>query len=297
MRIRSDLGTYGVWASHLGLLPAGVARKTARAIEELGYTALWVGEAEGKEALTHAAFLLAASDRVVVATGIANIWARDARVMMNGARTLAEGWPGRFLLGVGASHAPLVERRGGQYERPLTAMRTYLDAMERSPWRGPSLPADPLVVLAALGPRMLTLAAERAAGVHTFLVPLEHTRRARRAVGTGRLVAPEQAVVLADSREEARRSADRHLRGYLRLDNYRANLQRLGWTPEHLDGAGSDQLFDALIAWGQPTTVAQRLAAHLDAGADHVAVHPLTPSPEVTPVDQLEALAPLLVNR
>jgi probable F420-dependent oxidoreductase len=291
----NDIGTYGVWASHLGLFPRDTAREQARAMEQLGYGCLWVGEAEGKEALTHAAFLLAATDEVVVATGIANIWGRDARAMWNGARTLCEAWPRRFLLGIGASHAPLVEDRGRAYGKPFTEMQRYLDALGSNPWRGPELPGEPPLVLAALGPKMLELAAERSDGVHTFLVTPEHTRRAREAVGPEKLVAPEQAIVVgASSREEARESAERHLQGYLRLPNYRRNLERLGWDESHFDEGASDELFDALIAWGDAETVAERLRAHVDAGADHVAVHPLVPDAEVLPVPQLEELAPLL---
>lgn len=290
----NDLTPFGVWASHLGLLHTEVAREEARRMEELGFGALWVGEAEGKEALTHAAFLLGATERVVLATGIANIWGRDARAMVNGARTLAEGWPHRFLLGIGASHAPLVEARGGKFGRPYSAMIDYLDAMGEAPWRGPELPAEPPLVLAALGPKMLALAAERADGAHTFLVPVEHTRQAREAMGAEALLAPEQATVLADSREEARRSADRHLRNYLRLPNYQRNLERLGFAEEDMADGASDRLFDALVAWGDAAAVAERVREHLDAGADHVAVHPLAPSADVRPTVQLEELAPAL---
>lgn len=286
-----DLGTYGVWASHLGLMSAATARDAARHMEQLGYRTLWVGEAEGKEALAHAAFLLAATEGATIATGIANIWARDARTMVNGARTLAEGWGGRFVLGIGASHAPLVEARGGRYSKPLAEMERYLDAMDDCPWRGPDIAADPPLVLAALGPKMLELAAERSNGVHTFLVTPEHSRRAREAVGESGTVAPEQAFVIADSREEARGSAERHLANYLRLPNYRRNLERLGFDESQMDDGVADELFDALVAWGDAAAVAAHMREHLDAGADHVAVHPLTPSADTSPLPQLEELA------
>lgn len=295
MELERLRGTYGAWASHLGLLPAGQAREQARRIEELGYGCIWVGEARGKEALTHAGFLLAATDVVTVATGIANIWARDARAMLNGARTLAEGFDERFVLGIGASHAPLVESRGGAYDKPLTAMRGYLDAMEEAVWHGPDV-ADPPLVLAALGPKMMDLAATRSAGAHTFFVPVEHTRRAREQVGDGPFIAPEQAFVLADSRDEARRSADRHLRGYLGLPNYRRNLQRLGFEGSDLEESGSDELFDALVAWGDPDTVAARMREHVAAGADHVAAHPLTADVDAGPAPYLAELAPALLD-
>lgn len=290
----NDIGPYGVWASHLGLFDADLARREARAIEQLGYRALWVGEAEGKEALTHAAFLLAATDEAVLATGIANIWARDARAMVNGARTLAAGWPRRFILGIGASHAPLVEGRGGRYGKPYSEMVRYLDAMTDAPWRGPALDAEPPVMIAALGPKMLRLSSDCADGAHTFLVPPEHTRTAREKAGADAFICPEQAFVLADDRDEARRAGDRHMRNYLRLPNYQRNLERLGFDATEMDDAGSDRLFDAIVAWGEPAAVAERARAHLEAGADHVAVHPLAPSADTLPSEQLRELAPAL---
>lgn len=291
-----DLGAYGVWLSALGLLDTPTARETVRAVEDLGYGAVWVGEAAGKEALTHAAFLLAATDRLPVATGIANIWARDAQAMRNGARTLEVGWPGRFVLGIGASHAPLVDNRGASYGKPLTAMREYLDAMERAPWRGPALDREPPLVLATLGPKMLDLARDRADGAHSYLVPPEHTRRARERLGSDTFLAPEQAFVLAGSRVEARRSGDRHLRGYLQLPNYRNNLERLGFGDGDLGDPPSDRLFDALIAWGDAAAIAERMREHVDAGADHVAVHPLLPSPDEPLVPPLRELASHLLE-
>lgn len=289
-----DIGRVGVWASQLGLYPAAVARRSAAEVEALGFGCVWVGEAAGKEALTHAAVLLAATDRTPVATGIANLWARDALAMANGGRTLAEAYPGRFVLGIGASHAPLVEGRGHDYRRPLTAMRAYLDAMDAAPWRGPPVPPPPRV-LAALRPRMLGLAAERAAGAHTFFVPAEHTASAREALGPDRLLAPEQAVALADDREGARRAADRHVRNYLALPNYARNLARFGFDDRDLSGSGSDRLFDAIVAWGDESAVAERVRAHHDAGADHVAVHVLLPGAHDDLVPVLRRLAPALL--
>lgn len=284
--MRPDIGTLGVWASQLGLLPARVAGQYARDLEALGFDTLWVGEASTKEALTHAGLLLAATERITVATGIANLWARDATAMVNGARTLAEAHPGRFVLGIGASHPPLLARRGQHYDRPLAATRAYLTAMARAPWSGPEVD-DPPVVLAALGPRMLELAAETR-GAHTFLVPVEHTRRARRVLGPDPWLAPEQAVVLADTRAAARRRCDRHLQAYLALGNYRRNLERLGW--EFDASAVPDDLFDALVAWGGPDAVAGRVHDHLAAGADHVALHGFAERRDRFPIDELAAV-------
>ncbi|MBW3621552.1 MAG: TIGR03620 family F420-dependent LLM class oxidoreductase [Actinobacteria bacterium] len=286
--MHTTIGTYGVWASQLGLLPAEDAAAHARTLEELGFDTLWVGEASTKEALTHAGLLLAATDTITVATGIANLWARDATAMVNGARTLADAYPGRFVLGIGASHPPLLDRRGQGYDKPLTATREYLEAMTKADWTGPEV-ADPPTVLAALGPKMLALAAEASDGAHTFLVPVEHTRRARQALGPDRWLAPEQAVVVADSRAAARRLCDGHLAGYLSLGNYRRNLERLGWDVADPTDV-PDDLFDALIAWGDPEGVAARVREHLDAGADHVALHGFTDRRERFPVDDLAAV-------
>ena len=289
MRQRA-LSTYGVWASQLGLVPADEARQAAAAIETMGYGVVWVGEADGREALTHAGLLLEATDELVVATGIANIWARDAQAMINAARTLAEAHDGRFVLGMGASHTPLVARRGHDYSRPYSAMREYLDAIDRAAYTSPRPAREPDVVLAALGPRMLRLAAERAQGAHPYFVPVEHTRWARDQLGEGPLLAPEQAVVVAQDRGTARDLAGRHVARYLDLDNYRRNLERLGWAAEDLDGGGSDRLFDALVAWGDEEAIGERVQEHLDAGADHVAMHVFTESATRLPLTELESI-------
>jgi probable F420-dependent oxidoreductase len=289
-----DIGRRGVWASQLGLVGAGDARAAAARMEQAGYQTLWVGEADGREALTHAGLLLEATERLVVATGIANIWARDAQAMINAARTLAEAHDGRFVLGLGASHTPLVARRGHTYDKPYSAMVEYVEAMGRATYTSPLPEQEPPLVLAALGPRMLRLAAEQADGVHTFLVPVSHTRWARRVLGDGPLLAPEQAAVIADDRKAARDLAGAHVAKYLALPNYRRNLERLGWEASDLDGGGSDRVFDALIAWGDVDDVAARVAAHLEAGADHVAVHLLTESPTRLPLPELEALRAVL---
>jgi probable F420-dependent oxidoreductase len=290
-----DIGRIGIWTSALDRQPARVARRAARYIERLGYGALWVGEANRREAFANASLLLSATDQLVVATGIANIWARDPMAMAAGQRTLAEAWGGRFLLGLGVSHDRLVEPRGHHYERPLTAMRGYLDAMDRAPYQAP-LP-DPVSltrVLGALRPRMLALAAERADGAHPYLVPVEHTERARQILEQKKLLCPEVAVVVTSDREVARRVARAHLDAYLGLANYRTNLAALGFTDSDLAGAGSDRLVDALVAWGPAERVARRVDAHLDAGADHVAIQVLSSSPDSLPTDEWAELAAAL---
>jgi probable F420-dependent oxidoreductase len=271
-------------------------RRAVTEIEEMGFGAIWIGEHLARDPFAAAAIVLQATRHITVATGIANIWVRDAVAMMNGGRTLAEAWPNRFVLGIGVSHAPLLRARGHQYERPLTAMRAYLDAMEEAPYRGP-LPNPPApIVLAALGVKMLELARDRAAGAHPYFVPVEHTSEARRILGPERVLAPEQAVVFARTREAARVAGDTHMRTYLSLQNYRQNLVRLGWSEDDLTPPGSDRLFDAMVAWGDDEEIARKLRRHSEAGADHVAVQVLTPTPDRAPTDDLRRLAALVLS-
>jgi probable F420-dependent oxidoreductase len=265
-------------------------------IEAMGFGAIWIGEHLAREIFAASAIILSATSQIKVATGIANIWVRDPTAMMNGGRALAEAWPNRFVLGIGVSHAPLLQARGHHYERPLTAMRAYLDAMEKAPYRGP-LPNPPApIVLAALGAKMLQLARDRSAGAHPYFVPVEHTKEARRILGPDRLLAPEQAVVFAENREAARIPGDIHMRTYLSLQNYRQNLVRLGWADDELAPPGSDRLFDAMVAWGDDEEIARKVRRHHEAGADHVAVHVLTPTPDRAPTAELRRLASLLLS-
>jgi len=292
-----DIGRFGLWLGALNGVPAPALRRVVREAESLGYGAVWVNEALGREAFTNAAIVLAATERIPVATGVANIWVRDAAAMANAARTLAEAYPGRFLLGVGASHRELVDRRGHRYRQPYTAMREYLDAMDATPFRSAPPPEPVPRILAALGPRMLALAAERGDGAHPYLVPPAHTARARAVLGPEPLLAPEQAVVLSTDPEVARGIARQHLRGYRHLANYRRNLERLGFGADALADGGSDEVVDALVAWGPIERVADRIREHWDEGADHVAVQVLTATPgEVSSAD-LAALAEALRQR
>jgi probable F420-dependent oxidoreductase len=270
-----DVGKVGVFGWPFVTLPAADARAAARRLETAGFGALWFPESRGREAFTTASLLLEATERVAVATGIASIWARDAAAAALGALSLAESSGGRFVLGLGVSHAPSVARRGHAYDHPLARMREYLDAMSgvRNPIDG--APAPPAVVLAALGPKMLSLAGARTTGAHPYFVPLEHTAIARETLGTGPLLAPEQAVVLDTDTGRARAVARDHMRGYLTLDNYRNNLLRLGWSEGDLADGGSDALVDAIVAWGDAATVAERITGHLERGADHVSVQAL----------------------
>ncbi|MFI0222787.1 LLM class F420-dependent oxidoreductase [Streptomyces lydicus] len=294
--LASRIGRIGVWHGGLGRIPAATARRAAAEIEQLGYGALWFGEGPGtKEAFSHAALLLAATERITVATGIANIWGRDAAAANGATHTLAEAYDGRFLLGLGASHAPIVNLRGHTYAKPLAAMRDYLDGMDAAPYEGPVAEPPPARVLAALGPKMLELARDRAAGAHPYLVPTDHTARAREILGDGPLLAPEQAVVLETDPAKARAAARAHTRFYLELPNYVGNLRRFGFDDDDFTGGGSDRLVDALVAWGDVDAVRRRVQEHLDAGADHVALQPLAADGSLG-LDQLRALAPALTG-
>ncbi|HUZ21889.1 MAG TPA: TIGR03620 family F420-dependent LLM class oxidoreductase [Acidimicrobiales bacterium] len=286
-----ELGTVGVWTTALDLQPSAVARRGALDLERLGYGAIWVGEAVRREPFANAALLLCTTERIVLATGIANIWARDAQAMAAGQLTLAEAFDDRFLLGIGVSHQPLVDGRGHRYGRPLEAMAAYLDAMDAARFDAPRPPTRPPRVLAALGPRMLELAAARADGAHPYLVPVEHSEFARSVLGDGPLLCPEQAVVLESDPARARAIARRHLGAYLRLPNYVRNLRRLGFSEEDVTGDGSDRLVDAVVAWGHEEHVASRVRDHLEAGADHVAVQLLADDPTALPSEGWATLA------
>jgi probable F420-dependent oxidoreductase len=264
-------------------------------LEALGYRATWVPESVGsKEAFAHAGILLAGSDRMVVGTGIANIYARDPMAMANGARTLAEAYPGRFVLGVGVSHAPSVAARGGVYGQPVERMAAYLDAMEAAAWAVPDSAQAVPVLLAALGPRMLELAGARAAGAHPYFVPVEHTAMARARLGADPLLVVEQTAVLDDDWARARATARAFAARYLALENYANSLRRLGWDDEHLAAGGSDRLVDAVVVQGDATAIAARVREHLDAGADHVCIQLRAPDPaDLAPGDHAEVMAAL----
>ena len=295
--VAGRLGPVGLWTSQLDRQPAERVRAAVAELEELGWTSLWCWEVLGREALTNAGLLLAATRRMVLGTGIASIWSRDPAAMANAQRTLAEAYPDRFVLGVGVSHGPLVDARGHRYQRPLATMRAYLDAMDATPWRGPPLQEQPPRVLAALGPRMLALAAERSAGALTYNATPEATAWARSILGAGPLLAVEQAVVVEDDPAEARRIARGLLAFYMTLPNYLRAWERLGFGPEDLAGGGSDRMVDAVVAWGGPQAIAERVRAHLDAGADHVCLQVLGADPDSLPMAGWRALAGALISR
>lgn len=285
------LGPVGAWSFELDRMTAAEARSFAAEVEALGYPALWIPESvNSKEVFSHATFLLGATSRLIVATGIANIYARDPVAMANGARFLAEAFPGRFVLGLGVSHKPAVERRGGIYGPPVEAMAAYLDAMAAAAYVGPAAAEPAAIVLGALGPKMLELAGTRTAGAHPYFAPPAHARFAREHAGPEAVVAFEQAAVVESDPAAARAVARGHMRRYLRLENYANNLRRMGFSDEDFAGDGSDALVDAIVAWGSAEAVADRVRQLRADGADHVCIQAL-PSERMSQIEQLRALA------
>jgi len=286
-------GSLGVW-TWLDALPSAEAARFARDVERLGYRALWLPEAVGRDPFATIGFLGAHTERLAFATGIANLYARDAMTMKALANTLGELLGGRFVLGIGVSHAHLVSGvRGHEYRKPLSTMRSYLDAMEKAMYRA-AAPAEPVpVVLAALRPKMLALAAERAQGAHPYLVPPEHTARAREILGPEPILAPEQKVLLQTDPAKARAVARAAIKIYIGLPNYQNNLKWLGFEDADFAGDGSDRLVDALVAWGDEAAIRARTQARFDAGASHVCVQPIDPEGRPVPHREvLELLAP-----
>jgi probable F420-dependent oxidoreductase len=266
------LGRVGIWSFALQRLAAKEEIDAARQFEGLRYPSLWIPESLGsKDAMAHAALLLAGTERIPLATGIANIHARDPMAMANGARALAEAYPSRFVLGIGVSHAPSVQMRGGDYGNPLAQMKTYLDAMDAAQYAAPA-PEPPVpLILAALGPKMLELAAQRADGAHPYFVPVEHTPIARQHLGPEPCLATEVTAVLTTDRSVGLDIGRKFAHNYLVLPNYANNLRRLGWSDADIDNE-TDKLIDAVVVIGDVDAIVKRVNEHLDAGADHVCV-------------------------
>lgn len=280
-----QLGRIGIWTQHVWG-DRGAAREAASQLEQLGYGALWFPNRPATFEL--ARDLLDATSRISVATGIASIWMHPAGEVAAAHHALTLDYPNRFVLGLGVSHAHLVNRhQPDRYERPFDHMRAYLDALDAAPTPVPAAER----VLAALGPRMLELARERSAGAHPYLVTVDHTRRAREILGAGPVLAPEQAVVLETHPDRARAIAREHLSIYLQAPNYTNSWLRLGFTPDDFTNGGSDRLVDALVAWGGIDTIRERVAQHLLAGADHVCLQVLTADRTAMPRSEWEALA------
>lgn len=291
-----NLGKLGIWTGQLDFAPADVVRETVRELEQLGYGAIWAGENVGREPIAQSGLLLAATERLVVATGIMNIWARDPLATVAAQLTQAEAYPDRFLLGLGVSHARLVQRhRGHAYGHPLQKMRDYLEAMDRFAERYRAVkPSSSPRVLAALGPKMMSLATELGDGAHTYLVPPEHTAQARETLGEGKLLAVEQAVVLETNPDQARAIARTHTRRYLPLPNYTNNLRRFGFDEADFEHEGSDRLVDAIVAWGDLDAISRRVEAQWAAGADHVCLQVISEDFKALPRQAWKMLADAL---
>lgn len=286
-----DIKKLGVWY-FTDSMTADQSVTLAQRVEELGYGALWIPEARGRNSLVHASWLLANTKRLVVATGIANIFARDAQAAAGARNALDEQSGGRFLLGLGVSHAPLVERlRGHVYEKPLATMRDYLEKMSSAVYDPPMPTQRGEVVVAALGPKMLELSGELSDGAHPYNVTPEHTAQAREILGPNKKLYVEQKVCLESDATKARAFAKDTLEMYLKLPNYRNNWLRLGFTEAEIDQT-SDRFLDAMVVWGDVDAIAQRLQEHWDAGADHVCVQPVGGDSQSGPdMKVLEALA------
>ncbi len=264
-----ELGRLGVWYPVDRLDGAGI-RRLLRTVEDLGFSTLWYPEAVGYESLSIASFMLANTTRLIISSSIANIYARDFFTARRGLSTLSALYDDRFILGLGVSHVPLVEGlRGHVYDKPAPAMRR--DGL----YEDPSNAAEWPVVIAALGPLMLKLAAERTAGAVPYNVTPEHTRMARAALGPDKLLAVEQKVCLQTDAAQARGLARRELKRCMTLPNYRNNWLRIGFTEADLADGGSDRFVDAMVLWGDPATIKRGLKAHLEAGATQLCIQPI----------------------
>ena len=261
-----------VWLNTIGYTSAQLVA-FARRIEAWGYGTLWINDGMGSDPMVLAAKILASTERLQVALGVANIHSRDATTMLGGQMGLNEQWGGRFLLGMGVSHPFIVEgMRGGTYGKPLAAMRACLEAMRAIDYAGPKPAEKPLTVIAALGPKMLELARELADGAHPFATTPEHTAMARKILGPGKLLLVEQKVMLEQDPEIARAAGRGLATGLGAIPNYRRNMARMGFTEADFADGGSNRIADAMLAWGDLAAIRQRIEEHLAAGADQVAV-------------------------
>jgi probable F420-dependent oxidoreductase len=287
-----NLTKLGVWAATDSLSAVAMAALAQR-VEAWGYGALWMPEALGREVFSASAWILAKTTTLIVGSGIANIYARDGMSTAAAQKGLNEQSGGRFLLGLGVSHIPLVEGlRQHEYGKPVATMRAYLKSMAAAPYNAVHPAKRPTTVLAALGPKMLELAAAAADGAHPYNVTPEHTCAARAVLGKGKLLCVEQAAILDTDPVRARAIARRFLDVYMGLPNYLNSWRRMGFGDADFTGGGSDRLVDAVIVWGDEAAIRARIDAHWQAGADHVCIQAIgsTAAPEER---LLELLAPL----
>jgi probable F420-dependent oxidoreductase len=286
--------TVGVWAN-LGALPAPETLAFARTVEKCGYTTLWVPEGGGgRDPFAHAAYLLSHTERLTLATGIANVWIRDPLAMCSAANTVAEVGGGRFVLGIGVSHQPTVTDRGHTYVRPYSFMKEYLARLKNSMYRGVP-PKQPVpIIIAALHPKMLELAAHETNGTHPYFVPPEHTAKVRAQIGPASWICVEQTVVLETDASKARAAARRFMSNYVpRLPNYTNNLRALGWSDAEFADGCSERLVDAIVAWGNENKIRDRIEEHFKAGATHVCIQAIRTDGQAGPDTRaIEVLAP-----
>ena len=281
-----ELAGVGIWSSQLRYSDPSESDDAAAELDELGFTALWIPDVGGP-VLEAVGRLLGATKKTVIATGILNLWMHSAADVAESYAALTDEHGDRFLLGIGVSHAPLIDAgQPGRYRKPLAATTSFLDGLDSAPRPVPSEGR----VLAALGPKMLELSARRARGAHPYLVTPEHTAAARATLGEGPLLLPEQTVILTDSADEAHSIGTDWLRAYLALPNYANNLLRSGFSEDDLAQV-SDRLFDAIIAWGDEDAIMRRVAEHHAAGADHVCVQVLLADPTAFPREQWRRIA------
>ncbi|ONI74625.1 LLM class F420-dependent oxidoreductase [Actinosynnema sp. ALI-1.44] len=293
-----DLGKLGIWTMALDAHPAAAVRAAAGELDELGYGALWYGEAFGRDAISQGALLLDATKRIVVASGIANMYVRHPMAMAAAERSLGEQHPGRFVLGLGGHRVPGPPLSLGGYRipfsgKPVSGVRDYLDELDEVPLSGVAA-VRPRRVLAALGPKMLDLAAERTWGAHTYFVPVSHTEMARQRMGAEAYLAVEQGVVLETDADRVREVQRAHIGPYMLAPHQLNNLRRLGFGDGDFADGGSDRLLDAVIAGGDLDVIAQRVRDHFDAGADHVCLQVMTATPGELPLREWRELAALV---
>lgn len=282
----------GVWY-FTDAMSAAQAADAAGRIESLGYSTLWVPDTVGRDPFTHLAWLGSQTSTLQFATGIASIFSRHAGPMMQATNTLAEQTGGRFVLGLGVSHEPMVAGlRKLDYSKPLTQMRDYLGAMDASPYVAVPPAEKPLRLLAALGPKMLELSASAADGAHPYFVTPEHTAEARAAIGPDKLLCVEQKVILSTDADTARTAANVQIDRYAGMPNYRNNWKRIGFTEDEIEQR-DHRFVDRVIVWGDEDRVRAGIQAHYDAGADHVCIQPVSvDGPRELDWNVLEALAP-----
>lgn len=285
------MGRVGLWSADFDLQPMARAQEAIAEVEEMGYGAVWVPEAVLREPFASTALLLSATKKIVLATGIASLHARTAQTMQAGWKTLTEAFPERFVLGIGVSHAPMVTGvHKGAYDKPYSTMVEYLDAMDAGVYFSPAPTTTPRRVLAALGPKMLQLAAQRGDGAHPYFTPVEHTAFARDTMGGEAFLAPEVAVVMETDATKAREIARTYMKTYTRLPNYANNLKRFGFTDDEIVEQNV-RLVDAIVGWGSIDHIVARIKEHFDAGANHVCVQVLTDATGTLPMRQWRELA------